>query len=123
MRFPSLLLAAVVAAACSSPPPPVTRDFTAYEATLSSTGAGGGRTARITLRQDGGAAVQVSSPGPSGDFFSEGTWREVDKKIVIELSGAASGQLVFSRSGDLMIGREWDRALWGEAEPVLYRVR
>jgi len=117
-----LVLAAFLAAACSTPPP-VTRDFTAYAATLSSTGAGAGRTARVTLRDNGAAAVQISSPGPSGDFFSEGRWQQADNTLVIELSGASPARLVFRASGDLLIGKEYDRALWGESEPVLYRVR
>ena len=117
-----LVMAAALAAGCSTPPP-VTRDFTAYAATLSSTGAGAGRTARVTLRDNGGAAVQISSPGPSGDFFGEGKWQQADNTIVIELSGAAPARLVFRASGDLLIGKEYDRALWGESEPVLYRVR
>ena len=122
MRFVSTLAAAALAAACTTPPP-VTRDFTAYSATLSSTGAGAGRTARVTLRDNGAAAVQISTPGPSGDFFGEGKWRQADNTLVIELSGATPRRLVFKASGDLLIGQEWDRELWGDREPVLYRSR
>ena len=119
----SLALAAGLAVACSTEAPRVVRDSTAYAATLSSTGSGAGRTARVTLGDSGGAAVQISSPGPSGDFFGEGKWQQADNTVVIELAGPSPGRLVFRRSGDLLIGREWDRALWGEREPVLYRVR
>ena len=123
MRLLRTLAIAAVLAACSSEPPRVVGDSTAYAATLSSTGAGAGRTARVTLRENGAAAVQISSPGPSGDFFGEGKWQQADNTIVIELSGASPGRLVFRASGDLLIGREWDRVLWGDSEPVLYRVR
>jgi hypothetical protein len=116
-------MAALLAGACSNAPPPVLRDYTAYSGTLPASGGAPERATRLTLRQDGTAGVQLSSPGPSGDFFGEGKWQQVDNTIVIELSGASAGRLVFRASGDLLIGREWDRSLWGEAEPVLYRVR
>ena len=121
LRAPAL--AAVLAVACSSPPPPLVRDYTAYAGTLSPASGGSERTMRVTLKDGGAAAVQVSSPGPSGDFFADGTWQLVDGRIVIELPSTPAARLVFRRSGELMLGREWDRALWGEKEPVLYRVR
>ena len=123
MRFPGLALAALLAAACSSAPPPLVRDYTSYAGTLPPASGGGERTARVTLREGGVAAVQLSSPGPGGDFFAEGTWQQRDDGVVIELTSPRPERLVFRRSGDLMLGREWDRALWGEKEPVLYRVR
>jgi hypothetical protein len=121
VKIPSLLSAVLIAAACSSDLPLVARDYTAYAGTLPSARGGGERTARVTLRDGGAAAVQLSSPAPGGDFFAEGTWQQKDDHIVIEL--ASAGRLVFRRSGELMLGREWDRALWGETEPVLHRVR
>ena len=122
MRFlVTVALGAALLAACAYEPPPVARDYTAYTGTLPSTD-GRERTARITLRDDGGAAVQVTSWGPGGDFFAEGKWQQADGGIVIELTSAPGGRLVFRRSGDLMLGREWNRALWGDSEPVLRRV-
>jgi hypothetical protein len=124
MRFVgTLAIVAALAAACTGLPPTVVRNSTAYTGTLPTAGGSSERTARVTLREDGSAAVQLSSPVPAGDFFAEGTWQQADNAIVIELSSAAPERLVFRRSGDLMIGKEWDRALWGEAEPVLYLVR
>jgi hypothetical protein len=123
MRFGgALAIVAALAAACTSLPPTVLRDYTAYTGTLPTAGGRSERTARVTLREDGTAAVQLSSPELAGDFFAEGKWQQRDNAIVIELSNAVPGRLVFRRSGDLMVGKEWDRALWGEAEPVLYRV-
>lgn len=123
MRFVGTLALAALLAACSNAPPAVVRDYTAYAGTLPAADVGGERTARVTLRDGGTAAVQLSSPGPSGDFFGEGKWRQADSDIVIELADGSSGRLVFKRSGDLLIGKEWGRGLWGDKEPVLYRVR
>ena len=117
-----LTLAAVVAAACSNEPPAVVRDYTAYTTTYRVAG-GAERTARVTLRENGTAAVQLSSPGPSVDFFGDGKWQQADNTVIIELSSPSPRRLVFRASGELLIGKEWDRALWGEKEPVLYRVR
>jgi len=123
VKIPSLLSAVLIAAACSSDLPPVARDYTVYAGTLPSESGGSERTARVTLNDSGAAAVQLSSPAPGGDFFAEGTWQQKDDHIVIELASAPPGRLVFRRSGELMLGREWDRALWGEREPVLHLVR
>lgn len=123
MKIPSLLSAVLIVAACSSDLPPVARDYTAYSGTLPPASGSGERTARVTLRDGGAAAVQLSSPAPGGDFFAEGTWQQKDEHIVIELASAPPARLVFLLSGDLMLGREWDRALWGDKEPVLHLVR
>ncbi len=104
MKIPSLLSAVLIAAACSSDLPPVARDYTVYAGTLPSESGGSERTARVTLNDSG-------------------TWQQKDDHIVIELASAPPGRLVFRRSGELMLGREWDRALWGEREPVLHLVR
>lgn len=81
----------------------------------------GERTARLTLKDDGVAAVQLSSPGRPSEFFAEGTWRRTDDGFVIELPGAAD-RLAFRRSGNLIIAKEWDPARWGNEAPVLYLV-
>ncbi|HET7365800.1 MAG TPA: hypothetical protein VFJ70_19685 [Burkholderiales bacterium] len=120
--FVTVVLGGALVAACAYEPPPVARDYTVYTGTLPSTSGGSERTARVTLRDDGGAAVQVSSWGPGSDFFAVGKWQQTDGGIVIELTSAPGGRLVFRRSGDLMLGRQWDRALWGDREPVLQRV-
>jgi len=118
----TLALVITFVAACSNAPPPVTHTYTVYTGTLAATSEGRERQARVTLQEDGRAAVQLSSWG-GGDFFAEGTWRQANDGIVIDLPGAPAGRLVFRRAGDLMLGREWDRTLWGEKEPVLYLVR
>jgi len=123
MKWLGRLALAILIAACSTEAPRVTRDWTAYTGTLPAVGGAAERTARLTLRDNGTAAVQLSSPGPAGDYFADGKWQQVENAIVIELSGAAPARLVFRRSGDLLIGKEWDRALWGDKEPVLYVVR
>jgi hypothetical protein len=123
VRFVGTLALAAVLAACSNAPPAVVRDYTSYSGTVPALDGGRERTARVTLRDDGSAGVQLSSPGPSGDFFGEGKWRQADNGLVIELAGVSPPALVFRRTGDLLIGKEWDRALWGDKEPVLYRVR
>ena len=123
MKIPSVLSAVLIAAACTSDLPPVARDYTVYAGTLPSEGGGRERTARVTLRDDGGAAVQLSAWGPGDDFYAEGKWQQADDGIVIELASAPPGRLVFRRSGELLLAREWDRALWGEKEPVLHLVR
>src|SRR3954465_14476303 len=112
MRFPSLALAALLVGACSSAPPPLVRDYTAYVGTLPPGSGGTERTARLTLRDGGVAAVQLSAPAPGGDFFAEGTWQQRDDGVVIELTSPRPERLVFRRSGDLILGRECDRALY-----------
>jgi hypothetical protein len=119
----TLAIVAVLAAACTGLPPTVLRDYAAYTGRLPSAAGSSERTARVTLREGGFAAVQLSSAAPGGDFFAEGTWQQADNAIVIELSSALPERLVFRRSGNLMIGKQWNRALWGEAQPVLYLVR
>lgn len=123
MKIFTAVCALLIVAACISEPPPVARDSTVYAGTLPSARGAGERTARVTLRDDGGAAVQVSAWGPGRDFFAEGKWQQADDGIVIELTSAPPERLVFRRSGELLLGREWDRALWGETEPVLHLVR
>jgi hypothetical protein len=100
---------------------PVARHYTAYTGTVGSVSGQGERTARLTLKDGGVAAVQLSSPGRPSEFFAEGTWRRTDDGFVIELPGAAD-RLAFRRSGNLIIAKEWDPARWGNEAPVLYLV-
>jgi hypothetical protein len=79
---------------------------------------------RVTLKPDGAAALQASFPDRPGQFFAEGIWQQSEKRIVIELASESPERLVFARSGNLLVAREWNPALWGERGPgVLYRVR
>ena len=78
---------------------------------------------RVKLEPDGRAAVSTARWG-SFSFAAEGAWKRADDRlIVVDLTGSNRQRLVFQHGGDLLVAKEWDRAVWGEKGPgVLYRV-
>jgi hypothetical protein len=121
-RTSSAAALVLLVAACSSTPQTVALNAGIYTgAAPVKVGAGDETQMRLTLRPDGDAAVQVTFPQRPATFFAQGRWQESGDRIVIEVP-AQSQRMVFSRSGDQLVAREWDRSLWGEADPpVLYR--
>ena len=115
----------LLAAACGGTAPRVEGlPGAVYAGTERVRGVGDERQLRITLRADGGAAVQTTFPQRTENYFAEGTWQQVDGDIVLDFAGVASERLVFSQSGDLLIARKWDATVWGQGGPgVVRRVR
>jgi hypothetical protein len=116
MRF-AALAAAIFAVSCA------TADRTGIYAGAQPMADGVDQRVRVYLKPGGVASAQAASR--EREFFAEGSWRQRDDgRIEVDLSGEQPQRLVFSASGDQLIGREWDRAFWGPAGPgVLYRVR
>ena len=116
--------AVLLLAACTSVPRVEGLPGAVYAGTERVRGVGDERQLRITLRADGGAAVQTTFPQRTENYFAEGTWKQVDGDIVLDFAGVASERLVFNQSGNLLIPREWDRTVWGQGGPgSLHRVR
>ena len=85
----------------------------------------GERFVRVSLKEDGSAAVSTTySGGQSGSAFALGKWTRDGGTIEIQLEEPRAERLLFRRAGDDLLPREWDRTTWGEAGPgVLTRVR
>jgi hypothetical protein len=106
---PVLLLAA-----CATAQAPGT-----YEAVLPAADAGE-RHVRVTLRANGEAALSSAFSERPGRFLVQGTWKQQDSRIVLDLDGKP---MVFQLAGHQLIAREWDRSQWGEKGPgALFRV-
>ena len=76
----------------------------------------------VRLAADGKASVSTARWG-SFSYLAEGDWKRADKMVVVELAGTPPQRIVFQHSGDQLVAKEWDRAVWGERGPgVLYRV-
>lgn len=85
---------------------------------------GGERYVRITLKEDGSAALSTtfSGAGPAG-ALAVGRWKREDGTIEVELEEPRAERMVFRRAGNDLLPREWDRTVWGDAGPgVLTRV-
>ena len=107
------LVAALLLAGCAA------TEIGTYEA-VSPAASGGERHVRVTLRQDGAAAVTSAYSDQSNRFFAEGTWQREGRIITVNLEKQA---MVFQYASELLLAKEWDRTLWGENGPgVLYRV-
>ena len=122
MRTAALI--ALLLGACSSTPSTNTgaKDAIYLGALPATFGAGDERNARLTLRSGGDASVQATFYEPPSRFFAMGQWKADGDRIVIDLA-APPQRLVFARSGQQLVAREWDRAVWGEkGPPVLYRL-
>ena len=79
---------------------------------------------RVTLRPDGVGVLSGAFSGRPSRYLAEGSWKQEDKRVVLSLGGPRPERLVFDLSGDQLIAREWDRAIWGETGPgVLFRIR
>ena len=119
-----VFLLAALLAACSSAPRVEGLPGTVYAGTERVRGVGDERQLRITLRADGGAAVQTTFPQRTESYFAEGTWKQLDGNVVLDFGGVAAERLVFRQSGELLIAKEWDPTVWGQGGPgTLYRVR
>ena len=114
------LLAALLVAACATTNPIAGTYVGGLEATKEISE----RKVRVTLKPDGGATVQASFADRPVRLLAEGTWQAAQENVVIELTSGQRERLVFKRSGQQLVGREWDRAFWGAGGPgVLYPVR
>jgi len=120
----SIWFCVLLLGACSSAPRVEGVPGAVYAGTERVRGVGDERQLRITLRADGAAAVQTTFPQRTESYFAEGTWQEMKGSIVLDFGGVAAERLVFDRSGDLLIPREWDRTVWGQGGPgAVRRVR
>lgn len=92
---------------------------------VSPAASGGERYVRVTLKDDGSAALSTmfSGAGPAG-ALAVGKWQREDGTIEIQLEEPRAQRMVFRRAGNDLLPREWDRTVWGDAGPgVLTRVR
>ena len=118
MTLRASFAAALLAAACAITDPTGT-----YETMLPAASAGGVRYVRVSLSQDGFAAVSSSFSGRPSRFLGEGTWERAGTLVTVNLGGPRAERMVFRHAGDQLVGHEWNHATWGEAGPgVLYRV-
>lgn len=113
-----LLGAAALLAACGTTQLPGN-----YEGTLVE-GRDLERHVRLKLQDDGRASVSTARWG-SFSYFAEGSWkRSTDRLLMVDLASVPPQRLVFQYGGELLVAKEWDRAVWGERGPgVLKRVR
>ena len=96
-----------------------------YQGVLPAASGGGERFVRVTLNDDGSAALSTtfSGAGQAG-ALALGQWKREDGTIEIQLDEPRAERMVFRRAGNDLLPREWDRTIWGEAGPgVLTRVR
>ena len=96
-----------------------------YQGVLPAASGGGERFVRVTLNDDGSAALSTtfSGAGPAG-ALALGQWKREDGTIEIRLDEPRAERMVFRRAGNDLLPREWDRTIWGDAGPgVLTRVR
>ena len=92
---------------------------------VSPAASGGERYVRVTLNEDGSAALSTtfSGAGPAG-ALALGKWKRDGGTIDIQLEAPRPEHMVFRRAGNDLLPREWDRTIWGDAGPgVLTRVR
>lgn len=109
------LAAALLLAGCAA-----ATDVGTYEAVLPAASGGGEQHLRVTLEQSGAAALTSTFSGRLGGFLVEGTWQREGNRITLKLE---KHSMVFQRSGDLLVAKEWDRTVWGEKGPgTLQRV-
>jgi len=96
-----------------------------YQGVSPAASGGGERFVRVTLREDGSAALSTTfSGGRSEDALALGKWKNDGGTIEVQLEEPRAERMVFRRAGNDLLPREWDRALWGDAGPgVLTRVR
>jgi hypothetical protein len=115
-NFRALALAVTaLAAGCATTQAPGT-----YEVILPAADAGE-RHVRVTLRPNGEAALSSAFSERPSRFLAQGTWKQDGNRIALDL--ANQEQLVFRLAGDQLVGKEWDRSLWGEKGPgTLVRV-
>lgn len=96
-----------------------------YQGVSPAASGGGERYVRITLKEDGSAALSTtfSGAGPEGKL-ALGRWKRDNGTIAVELEAPRAERMVFRRAGNDLLPREWDRTIWGDAGPgVLTRVR
>ena len=83
----------------------------------------GDRHVRLTLKQDGTAAISAAFSGRPSRFLAEGQWTRDGRRIIL-VPQNGPGRMVFRRSGDYLVAEEWDRSRWGPVGPgELQRVR
>ena len=96
-----------------------------YQGVSPSASGGGERFVRVTLKEDGSAALSTTFSGgrPEG-ALALGKWKNDGGTIEIQLEEPRAERVVFRRAGNDLLPREWDRTVWGDAGPgVLTRVR
>ena len=96
-----------------------------YQGVLPAAGGGGERFVRVTLKEDGSAALSTAFSGARTDAaLALGQWKNDGGTIEIRFEEPRAERMVFRRAGQDLLPREWDRETWGEAGPgVLTRVR
>lgn len=94
-----------------------------YEATLPE-GRDAERQVRLRLQENGRASVSTARWG-SFSYFAEGTWkRAADRTVVVDLASTPPQRLVLQPSGNMLLPKQWDRAIWGDRGPgILSRVQ
>jgi hypothetical protein len=96
-----------------------------YQGVLPAASGGGERFVRVTLKEDGSAALSTTFSGgrPEGTL-ALGKWKNDAGTIEIQLEEPRAERMVFRRAGNDLLPREWDRTIWGDAGPgVLTSVR
>ena len=96
-----------------------------YQGVLPAASGGGERFVRVTLKEDGSAALSTTfSGGGAEGTLALGKWKNDGGTIDIQLEEPRAERMVFRRAGNDLLPREWDRTVWGDAGPgVLTRVR
>ena len=96
-----------------------------YQGVLPAASGGGERFVRVTLKEDGSAALSTTFSGARTDAaLALGKWKNDSGTIEIQLEEPRAERIVFRRAGQDLLPREWDRETWGDAGPgVLTRVR
>ena len=96
-----------------------------YQGVLPAASGGGERFVRVTLKEDGSAALSTTFSGGRPDgVLALGKWKNDSGTIEIQLEEPRAERMVFRRAGNDLLPREWDRTIWGDAGPgALTRVR